>query len=79
MSKTVPKSLRLDKDLADQVKQASAELHLNETDVIQQSIRMGLPQLQRRFQNRPGLASVFERIRAAGGLEIPRGKFKVKR
>jgi len=79
MSKTVPKSLRLDKDIADQVKQASAELHLNETDVIQQSIRMGLPKLRRHLRSGPGLFSALAKIRELGGLEIPRGKFAVKR
>lgn len=76
MSKTTPIPVRLDDELFRDLDQASRELKLPRSEIFRASLRIGLPELRRRFGKKRGLVASLSALK---GIEVPRMKFTAKR
>ena len=69
--------VRVDRELADLISEASRITRLNKSEVTRQSIRLGASELVRRYGGkRPSFAAYLADFK---GLEIPKRRHPVKR
>jgi metal-responsive CopG/Arc/MetJ family transcriptional regulator len=76
MSKTTPIPVRLDDELFRDLDQTSRDLKMPRSEIFRASLRIGLPELRRRFGKKQGLVAALTSLK---GIEVPPLKFTAKR